>query len=322
MMIQRKGRLFMELISIVVPCYNVEDKIKRCIDSIKNQTFSNFKAILVDDGSIDNTNQIIKKEIVSDERFIYIYKDNGGQASARNLGISMANSEYITFIDSDDYIREDYLKDLIEPLINDKELDMTACFFERIYESKVSLNMFNEKDLYFSKYPAVWGKVFKTSIIKGNNVSFPESLWYEDLCFFTILIGYCKKIKVIEKPLYYYMQNPNSTMYTYSNKIFDIYKVFDIIKQNIDNSERIEYIMIYHILIGTIFRASFKPNFNKKELSEICYWMEKQFPLWYANPNIKSQMPLFYRIYLYFINKKAYGFVTFIIKRFNKYLSL
>ena len=101
-------------ISIVIPCYNEENNIKRCIDSIKKQSYRDFEVILVDDGSTDKTAEVIKKNIKEDKRFKYYHKENGGVSSARNYGIKKSAGHYISFIDSDDYINPDFLKLLYE----------------------------------------------------------------------------------------------------------------------------------------------------------------------------------------------------------------
>jgi len=312
----------MKVISVVIPCYNVESKIIKCIDSLKAQSYKNFKCYLIDDGSTDDTAISIKKAIKNDSRFEYVYKENGGQASARNRGIDLSSTKYITFIDSDDYIHPDYLLKLYTPFSYSNEVQLSACFFERIYENKKSINSFNETDLYLSKYPAVWGKMFLLDLINEKKIRFPLGLWYEDLCFFTEYMSYVMNISIVNDSLYYYMQNPNSVMYTYSDKIYDIFKIFDILKTKTINKERLGYIMIYHILIGTIFRVSFKPNFDKNEIQSIMSEFNKQYPSWNKNKYIKKCMPLFYRIYLVSLAHGNYLLIYYILSKLNKYLYL
>lgn len=309
-------------ISIIIPCYNMQDKVGRCIDSIKQQSYSNFVAYFIDDGSNDNTAEIIKQMISDDSRMDYIYQENGGLSSARNTGIKLAHTAFICFIDSDDYIRQDYLEKLVTPLL-DGSYDLSACYFERVYESKTTISRFNYNDLLLCKHPAAWNKMYRLDIIKENHLEFPKGLWYEDLCFFAQMVPYCKNVKIIEESLYYYVQNPNSIMYTYSDKIYDIFKVFDLLNNNSSIDKKIlEYMEVYHVLVGTVFRASFKPGFNKKELKKIVGCVEDEYPYWYKNSYIRSQLPLFYKIYLYFIRMHWYGFVTLMLKLLNKHVSL
>lgn len=313
----------MTRVSIVVPCYNVEDKIERCIDSIKSQSLKDYVCYLIDDGSVDETAVRIKDKILNDSRFIYLYKPNEGQASARNLGIKYCDTDYITFVDSDDYVHEDYLKELEKPLNDDATVDIAACYFDRIYTNRTSRNEYDEMDLRLSKYPAVWGKMFRSSVIKENNILFPEGLWYEDLCFFARLINYVNEVRMVDRVLYYYIQNANSTMYTYSDKIYDIYKVFDILRtENKMDKRVIEYLQVYHILVGTIYRASFKNDFSSQTVKDILLYVENRYPEWYKNKYIQEQLPFFYRIYLRILKWHWTGIVSFILKRTNHTISL
>ena len=311
----------MAQVSVVVPCFNVEEKIERCINSIKEQTYKDFLCYFIDDGSTDGTASLIKKLINNDQRFVYRYKSNGGQASARNLGLELCDTKYITFVDSDDYLHQDYLFQLINSF--DDGVDLTACFFDRVYENRISRNEFNEKDLLLSKYPAVWGKMIKTSIIKKNHIQFPEGLWYEDLCFFATLTSFISEVNIVKKSLYYYIQNENSTMYTYSDKIYDIYKIFDILKKDPNiQQDTLEYLEIYHILIGTIYRASFKTDFTFSNIKCILEYVENRYPKWYKNHNIKTQLSGIYRIYLWFLQKHCFRLIFIALKFGNRFLSL
>ncbi|MDL2276702.1 glycosyltransferase family 2 protein [Breznakia sp. OttesenSCG-928-G09] len=312
----------MSTISVIIPCYNVEKMVLKCIDSIKNQSFSDFEVLLVDDGSKDNTADVINEAISNDPRFHYFYKENGGQADARNYGIKKANSDYLTFVDSDDYIHRDYLKELIDSL-NDKTL-VSACYFERIYDDKTNINKFDQTDVLLSKYPAVWGKIIKHSLIKEYNLSFPKGLWYEDLGFFTMLMAHVDEVNVVDKSLYYYIQHNSSTMHTFDNRIFDMYKILGIVEsyykqQGVFNKyeSRLEYINVYHVLVGTIFRASFMESFDKNSISDIYAYVNKKYPMWDKNEYIATQMSLFYRTYLFFLKRGWFGMVSFILKKFN-----
>ena len=190
----------MDLISIIVPCYNMEKKIKKCICSIKKQSYKNFEAILIDDGSKDKTKEIIKKNIKNDKRFKYVYKKNGGVSSARNKGIEKAKGKYICFIDSDDYVEKNYLKELYKCLI-ENDSDVSACYFNRIYDKKSVINRVdNEIDLL--KFPAPWNKLYKTELFKKNNIKFPVGKWYEDLCVSSEILFKLNKVSIVNKPLY------------------------------------------------------------------------------------------------------------------------
>ena len=139
-----------ELVSIVVPIYNVENYLRQCLDSIMGQTYQNFECLLINDGSPDHSADICREYVSKDSRFKYFEKENGGVSSARNLGIERSEGAYITFIDSDDWVESDYLEVLYKALIDEKA-DITVstykqfnikdgCFyihsFQRGYEKK------------------------------------------------------------------------------------------------------------------------------------------------------------------------------------------
>ena len=109
-----------ELISIIVPIYNVENYLRQCLDSIQNQTYQNFECLIINDGSPDNSADICREYVEKDSRFRYLEKENGGVSSARNLGIEHSKGQYITFIDSDDWVDSDYLEVLYKSLTDEK----------------------------------------------------------------------------------------------------------------------------------------------------------------------------------------------------------
>ena len=105
------------LVSVIIPVYDVEPYLRRCLDSVVNQTYKNLEIILVDDGSTDSSPEICDEYAGADSRIIVIHKENGGQAEARNKGIEAATGEYITFVDADDYISSSYVNDLYKSMI-------------------------------------------------------------------------------------------------------------------------------------------------------------------------------------------------------------
>lgn len=317
----------MDKISIVVPCYNVEKQIKRCIDSIKNQSYKNYEVLLIDDGSKDKTKEIIKTEIKNDKRFKYLYKKNGGVSSARNYGIEKSTGKYLCFIDSDDYVEKDYLEELYKSLI-ENNADISICSFLRVYENKINHNDIRKGFNNLIKHPASWNKLCKASLFKDNNLEYPLNKWYEDLELFGKVFMISNKISIVEKPLYNYIQNSSSIMHTYDDRIYQIYDIVDeiekfgkqrkIYKKYKDN---IEFINIYHILIGTIYRASFREDFTKETIIDIVRHVEEKYPNWYKNEDIK-ELPFFFRTYLKFLEKRRYNLIYFILNKFNRKIDL
>lgn len=310
---------------MVVPCYNVSKTIKRCINSIKKQTYKELEVILVDDGSTDNTKNVIKDNI-NDARFKYFYKKNGGLSSARNYGLEKAKGKYICFIDSDDYIEKDYVQELYNS-IKENNSDISVCWFNRVYENKININKIEDNPYCFLRFPAAWNKMYKTELFRKNNILYPLGKWYEDLGTFPKLMFISDKISVVNKPLYNYIQNSSSIMHTYDDRIYQIYDILEDIenyakKNNVyDNNEKyIEFIAIYHILVGTIFRCSFRPDFNIKSIRKIVSYVNNKYPNWYKNSN--DVLDLKYKLYFFLLKRNLYGLVYILLKLFNRKMDL
>ena len=181
-------------ISIIIPVYNSENYLRECLDSITKQTFTDFEVLLINDGSTDKSGIICDEYAAKDSRFKVFHKENGGVSSARNLGLHNAKGEWITFVDSDDLIEEDALKNFI--LTNSDQIDFFLFGVKKLIDEKEVTFFYFENDQVFSvlefinKYPLCqyfaepWSKFFKSSIIKINNITFDESLsWGEDSLF-------------------------------------------------------------------------------------------------------------------------------------------
>lgn len=213
------------LVSVIVPVYNSEKYLKSCIESILNQTYKSIEIILVNDGSIDKSLDIIKEYESRDKRVICIDKKNTGVSSTRNIGIDKATGKYIMFIDSDDFIENDYIEELLN--ITEKE-NLDICRTGFIVEKKgnvhevinyaeeeskeIDPNDFKENFIDTTIFNSSCVQLIKTSIVKENNIRFKENLSYEeDLIFNIELFKHCKKIKYVNLPKYHYLANESSS---------------------------------------------------------------------------------------------------------------
>ncbi len=216
------------IISIIVPAYNVEKYLSRCIDSVLVQTFSNFELILIDDGSTDHSSEICDKYAAKDSRIKVIHKENGGQSSARNTGLEIATGKYIGFVDSDDWISTDcfeYLYTLIEKF----NADAVSADFVFAYENK-PFSFQSDKNpkekiiasaedilCYYLKQDkmhgkndfAVWGKLFKRELF--HELRFPTSKIFEDNIINFKLFQKCSRYVKSTKKIYAYFQRDIST---------------------------------------------------------------------------------------------------------------
>lgn len=204
-------------ISIIVPIYNVEKYVEKCVDSILKQTYINFELILVDDGSTDMSGKICDKFKKEDDRIKVIHKKNGGLSSARNEGVKLATGKYIGFIDSDDYIDKTMYEKMFNKAIED-DSDIVICDMTYNLNGKdISTTIFedfgvlNREDTilkylendYFRSHAQ--NKLYKRELFEY--VSFPEGKLYEDVATFYKLIHNCNKISFVNEKLYYYNQS-------------------------------------------------------------------------------------------------------------------
>lgn len=206
------------IVSVIVPVYNVERYIRNCLDSLLNQTFHNWEAILVDDGSPDRSGTICDEYAACDSRFKVLHKKNGGQSSARNLAMNYVQGEYMFYLDSDDYLHPDTLQHLVDLAIANNA-DIVQCNFIRgtdtsfpSVEISEVLNIYDNHSAFTQFIAKIipWGKLYKRDVI--GDIRFPEGIINED-DFTTWKYYYnAAKIVVTNLPFYYYTVNPNSTM--------------------------------------------------------------------------------------------------------------
>lgn len=214
-------------ISIVIPVYNAAAYIGKCIESVLAQTYHNFELILVNDGSSDQSNQICEKYCAIDNRVTHYYKTNGGASSARNYGMRMSKGIFVVFIDSDDYVKESYLEDLISVFdgnpttlviagmtINAKGNTFTFQYKDEIVNDNLVKDL-SDKEIYRHGGPT--SKLYNLGVIKSNNLSFNENICnYEDLLFCLSYLAYVDKI-IYSSSVAYVYQVRNSSLSLKSN---------------------------------------------------------------------------------------------------------
>ena len=188
----------MAKVSIIVPIYNVEKYLPKCLDSLVNQTLDDIEIILVNDGSTDNSGIIAKQYYENHKNKIkYLEKENGGLSDARNFGIPYATGEYIAFLDSDDYIEIDSYKQMHEKA-KEEDADYIECDFiweypnKQIIDKRLSYN--NKQEMLTNVRVVAWNKLIKREIIIKNNLKFPKGLRYEDIEFTYKLIPLLNKV--------------------------------------------------------------------------------------------------------------------------------
>ncbi len=209
----------MAKVSIIIPVYNVEQYLKRCIDSVVNQTLKDIEIVLVNDGSTDGSLDICEQYAKNDSRIKIITRKNGGLSAARNTGLDNATSEYIGFIDSDDWVDTNYFEKLYNAAIeNDCDIAFGDIVRKGEKKHKIRLNIQNievaesiQDKLKLShgiKNPGVWNKIYKKNLF--DNLRFEEGIYYEDGEFTIKVLDKCNKIVSVPNTYYYYFVNPTS----------------------------------------------------------------------------------------------------------------
>lgn len=229
-----------DMISVVIPCYNAEKYIEKCVDSIIGQTYRNLEVIIVNDGSTDSTKQKIEKYL-QDERVVYIEQSNGGEYSARNTGLMAATGTYIGFVDADDFIAPIMYERMYNAL-DATNADMAVCNFNQVYENEIKMKyssiptgVFNiQEDVYgyWLKVCAsappnnyVWTRLYKREIVIRSGVIFENYPHSADTLFNFKLLPHLKKAVFVNEGLYNYVQRRNSGIHTIALKrnLADLY---------------------------------------------------------------------------------------------------
>ena len=216
-------------ISVIVPVYNTEKYLHRCIDSILLQTFTDFELLLIDDGSKDSSGAICDEYASKDNRVRVFHKENGGVSSARNLGLDNAKGEWIAFVDSDDWMERTMYDELYKCAMA-ASAEVVYCDFNMSYKDKYiackSAQYSDNKIVFLRNYIAfewtcLWNILAKKEIYIKNNLHFIENISYcEDFCLSVRLLYYANKVSYVEKSLYSYNRmNETSIMHSLNDKI-------------------------------------------------------------------------------------------------------
>ncbi len=224
-----------ETISIIIPCYNAENYIEKCVESILSGSYTDIELIIVNDGSTDGTAGRLQK-FSNDKRVIVIHQKNGGEAAARNAGINVATGEYIGFVDADDYIEIDMYYKLYTAM-NENDADLAVCNFNLVYDKQSTQYLYSkmidgcvsvQNDVYgyFARFCAcprpnnyVWTKLYKRKIIMSSAVRFENFPHSADTLFSFKLLPFIKKTVFVNEGLYNYYQREKSSIHTIATKV-------------------------------------------------------------------------------------------------------
>lgn len=300
------------LISVIIPSYNVEKYIGKCIESVINQTYLEIEIIIINDGSTDNTLSVCQEYALKDKRIKIINQDNKGIAEARNIGIAHANGEYICWIDSDDYMDKNIIK-ILYSLIKDYSVDLAICDYikgtDEKYEFKYSkddrVHLLNREKALAKIYEnnhssfimnASWAKLIKKQLY--TDIKYPSQLLFEDIYMSHKLIARCHSIAYVESPLYYYYQRDTSIL----GKSFNEKKLHYLIalKERISffndlNLKNIEELALKHYLHSLIWEFSRAKDIlkNKELVNKIVKEYRKYYRFGIFNEKYKHETKLY-----------------------------
>ena len=283
----------MEEISIIIPFYNGEKYLEKCLNSLLNQTYKNIKIYCIDDGSVDKSEKIVKTFMKNDKRIFYFYKENGGVSSARNFGIDLVKSKWITFVDVDDTLPKDAIENYISNDMNnydiiigktkivDREIIKTSRNqFEKTHEitnkNEIFESIFYNKE--FTKYTYLdlpFSKLYSVSFIKMNNIKFTIGLKYgEDVIFNIKAVYKSKKIRFVNEFVYNYYINMESVSNCFDNNLIENYDFFltelkkELKELNLDSLLKKEWnYFVFRQLVKFCRKYFFNTN-NKKTKKE------------------------------------------------------
>ena len=302
-------------ISVIVPVYNVQRYLRKCLNSLVKQTYKDIEIIAVNDGSKDDSEEILKEYAEKYDNFTYYNKENGGLSDARNYGLKYAKGRYVAFVDSDDYV--DYT--MYEKMHNkalEKDYDYVECDFYWIYPNKKRLDRGfrynNKKEMLVYGRVVAWNKLIKRDVITEL---FPKGLYFEDIEFFYKLILNIKNFAFVEEPLVYYVQRNNSQSKEQTYKTAQVFNVFDNVfdyyrKNKVYDKFRreLEYSYTRILLCSSLKRmCKIKDDVARNRL---CYetWtnLNTKFPDWKKNNLLKINNAK--NLYMRTINNKTFKF--------------
>ena len=315
----------MPKVSVIVPVYNVEKYVEKCLKSLVNQTMQEIEIIVVDDGSKDGSKSIVDNYIKKyPDKIKYLYKENGGLSSARNFGIPYANGEYIAFLDSDDYVEPTMYEEMYN-LAKKEDADMVECDFIWEYPNKQKYDygvVYNGKKGAIEKARVVaWNKLIKREIIESEKIEFPFGLRYEDVEFFYKLVPSLNKISFMKKYFIHYVQRENSIANTQNTKTKDIFKVLNNVIEFYKNKgyyeeykEELEYTYLRLLLCSSLKRMCKIKDKQERKTALDDTWnnINTNFPNWRKNRILKKKT--IKNMYIKSVNRFTFKIYCFILR--------
>ena len=330
----------MRKISIIVPCYNAVMFLVSCLQSIQDQTFSNFEVVCINDGSTDSTATILADFVSRDTRFIVFNQENLGISQARNLGLSQAKSDFILFVDSDDWLEKDTLQigmdaiqnvDIVffsyfknngkKQIVKDLAIEGN---FDAAYIQRRIIGLVGKEIRSFTSMDAlalVWGKLYRKSVLKNVEFTNLDTIGtWEDGLFNVQVLENCSQVKIINTPLYHYRKN-NSFSYTSLHKPnlpTQWETKFKILDRFVETKDSEYLFALNNRKVLTILNLCFNEHHAKTSFART----KRRIAVFLNNPNYLdaleqfkvNHLPIHWRVFYYFVKKQNAFWVTCISK--------
>lgn len=290
----------MTKVSVVVPVYNIEDCIDKCLNSLVNQDFDDYEIVVVNDGSTDNSQSVVDEYVKKYPSKVKAYKKkNGGLSDARNYGLSKSCGEYISFVDGDDYVSDKMLNVMYTKAL--EGYDIVVCNFSKVWEDNKEQFFYNpvisDYREFMIGFPMAWNKLYKKSLF-DNEFKFKKGILYEDLEFIPSLVLKTHKIGFVEDSLYFYFQRDSSIMNKseYDDKFLDIFKVLGSLEGRFikhkaydDYKDEFEYLNTEHLLYSASLRFILFGDKGKELINKSINIIKSKYPNFIQNKYFKKK---------------------------------
>lgn len=317
-------------LSVIVPIFNVESYLSKCLDSLISQTIKIHEILLVDDGSTDASSDIARMYSENDSKFKYFKKSNGGLSDARNHGIEHSTGDFLAFIDSDDYIDSTMFEKLLSKQ-HETNSDIVACDMVYVYEDgHQNIAIAGDFDVvdvkkninFLGVNNSACNKIFRKELF--DDIRFPKGKSYEDLFVVPILLFNANHVARVPEPLYMYIQRKGSIVHFNNKNMFHIYEAIDNIENELESKafdlqffdRIIKTMLIQHGLFLTTLRIKNNGDF-KNRIEYFALNMDqltKRYKEWYTDPSIKSYT-FKTRVIFYLLKTKQYRLTGILLKK-------
>ena len=320
-------------VSIIVPIYNVEKYLSRCLDSLLVQNYQNIEVLCINDGTEDNSQQIVDIYVKDHPHFFKSYiKENGGLSDARNYGLKKAKGEYVMFVDGDDWLSADAVRLMIDK-IAETGADVVSCGMEYVYDDGSPSTYLKEdfeaaspkeKNKMIFINNSACNKIFKKSLFDGY--AFPKGMWYEDLATIPTVLARADMIACVKEPLYKYYQRVNSISHKINpdERVFDIYKAIAKITEEILSMEeykdskyvqrRLKELYIIHGADLTTLRIVQFFYQREEYLRKNIEYLDQYYADWYDDSKVRK-MGFKKRVLFFLLKHQQYALVERLLTR-------